>query len=75
MHLRSQQKEKEKAAEKVDAYVDELDKIEDPFTQLKLKERKYTFLEIQEEYIKDEVKNLKRELLRAQGEVHNFHSR
>jgi 26S proteasome regulatory subunit T3 len=39
------------------------------FSRLKLKERKYTFLEIQEEYIKDEVKNLKRELLRAQGEV------
>eukprot|EP01127_Copromyxa_protea_P004487 TRINITY_DN14347_c0_g1_i1.p1 TRINITY_DN14347_c0_g1~~TRINITY_DN14347_c0_g1_i1.p1 ORF type:complete len:416 (-),score=96.69 TRINITY_DN14347_c0_g1_i1:71-1318(-) len=67
-------KEKESKAEKVDAYVDELDKVEDPFTQLKLKERKYTFLEIQEEYIKDEVKNLKRELLRAQGEVKRIQS-
>jgi 26S proteasome regulatory subunit T3 len=30
------------------------------------------FLEIQEEYIKDEVKNLKRELLRAQEEVSDY---
>jgi len=74
--ITQQQKEKEKTsqADKVDAYVDELDKIEDPYTQLKLKERKYTFLEIQEEYIKDEVKNLKRELLRAQGEVKRIQS-
>lgn len=35
-------------------------------------EKKIEFLEIQEEYIKDEVKNLKRELLRAQEEV-NIH--
>lgn len=32
-------------------------------------QKKIEFLEIQEEYIKDEVKNLKRELLRAQEEV------
>lgn len=32
------------------------------------------FLEIQEEYIKDEVKNLKRELLRAQEEVKRIQS-
>jgi len=56
------------------ALVDELDKVEDPYTQLKLKERKHKFLEIQEEYIKDEVKNLKRELLRAQGEVKRIQS-
>lgn len=41
----------------------------DAYTRLKLKERALTFLGIQEEYIKDEVKNLKRELLRAQAEV------
>jgi len=47
----------------------DLDKVSDAYTQLKLKERKLQFLEIQEEYIKDEVKNLKREILRAQEEV------
>eukprot|EP01126_Amoeba_proteus_P043101 TRINITY_DN4709_c0_g1_i1.p1 TRINITY_DN4709_c0_g1~~TRINITY_DN4709_c0_g1_i1.p1 ORF type:complete len:416 (+),score=89.30 TRINITY_DN4709_c0_g1_i1:190-1437(+) len=55
-------------------FVDELDKIADPYTQLKLKDRKFKFLEIQEEYIKDEVKNLKRELLRAQEEVKRIQS-
>jgi 26S proteasome regulatory subunit T3 len=47
----------------------DLDKVADTYTQLKLKERRLQFLEIQEEYIKDEVKNLKREILRAQEEV------
>ncbi len=43
---------------------------------LKLKElqRQLQFLEIQEEYIKDEHKNLKRELLRAQEEVKRIQS-
>jgi len=52
----------------------EEEQIKDVYTQLKLKERKLTFLEIQEEYIKDEVKNLKRELLRAQAEVKRIQS-
>lgn len=43
--------------------------VSDYYAKLKLLERKLKFLEIQEEYIKDEVKNLKRELLRAQEEV------
>jgi len=46
----------------------------DDYTQLKLKERRLQFLEIQEEYIRDEVKNLKRELLRAQEEVKRIQS-
>ena len=39
------------------------------YEQLKLLERKLEFLTIQEDYIKDEQKNLKRELLRAREEV------
>eukprot|EP01128_Nolandella_sp_AFSM9_P008889 TRINITY_DN5546_c0_g1_i1.p1 TRINITY_DN5546_c0_g1~~TRINITY_DN5546_c0_g1_i1.p1 ORF type:complete len:423 (-),score=123.62 TRINITY_DN5546_c0_g1_i1:56-1270(-) len=46
----------------------------DDYTKLKLKQRKLTFLEIQEEFIKDEVKNLKREVLRAQEEVKRIQS-
>jgi len=46
----------------------------DDYSQLKLKERRLQFLEIQEEYIRDEVKNLKRELLRAQEEVKRIQS-
>jgi len=46
----------------------------DEYSQLKLKERRFQFLEIQEEYIRDEVKNLKRELLRAQEEVKRIQS-
>jgi len=46
----------------------------DKYSQLKLKERRLQFLQIQEEYIKDEVKNLKRELLRAQAEVKRIQS-
>jgi len=47
---------------------------EDEYRQLKLKQRRLTFLEIQEDYIKDEVKNLKRELLRSQEEVKRIQS-
>eukprot|EP01125_Pyxidicula_operculata_P022544 TRINITY_DN927_c0_g1_i1.p1 TRINITY_DN927_c0_g1~~TRINITY_DN927_c0_g1_i1.p1 ORF type:complete len:421 (+),score=96.32 TRINITY_DN927_c0_g1_i1:29-1291(+) len=46
----------------------------DEYSQLKLKERRLQFLQIQEDYIKDEVKNLKRELLRAQEEVKRIQS-
>ncbi|ORZ36931.1 26S protease regulatory subunit 6B [Catenaria anguillulae PL171] len=41
----------------------------DLYTKLKKLERHLEFLALQEEYIKDEQKNLKRELLRAQEEV------
>jgi len=47
---------------------------QDDYSQLKLKQRKQQFYEIQEEYIRDEVKNLKRELLRAQEEVKRIQS-
>eukprot|EP01122_Echinamoeba_exundans_P008485 TRINITY_DN281_c0_g1_i1.p1 TRINITY_DN281_c0_g1~~TRINITY_DN281_c0_g1_i1.p1 ORF type:complete len:420 (+),score=118.78 TRINITY_DN281_c0_g1_i1:46-1305(+) len=46
----------------------------DPYIKLKNLERRLQFLEIQEDYIKDEVKNLKRELLRAQEEVKRIQS-
>jgi 26S proteasome regulatory subunit T3 len=46
----------------------------DDYSQLKLEQRRLQFLEIQEEYIRDEVKNLKRELLRAQEEVKRIQS-
>ncbi|XP_049849406.1 uncharacterized protein LOC126318627 isoform X2 [Schistocerca gregaria] len=45
------------------------DMEDDLYIRLKELERKLEVLEIQEEYIKDEVKNLKRELLYAQEEV------
>lgn len=42
---------------------------QDEYRALKLRQRRLAFLQIQEDYIKDEVKNLKRELLRSQEEV------
>jgi len=48
--------------------------IEDPYVKLKTLQRQLEFLDIQEEYIKDEQKNLKRELLRAQEEVKRIQS-
>ena len=39
---------------------------EDLYTRLKELQRELEFVEIQEEYVKDEQKNLKIELLRAQ---------
>lgn len=41
----------------------------DLYTKLKALQRELEFVEIQEEYVKDEQKNLKRELLHAQEEV------
>eukprot|EP01027_Heterolobosea_sp_BB2_P000706 GEZU01001040.1.p1 GENE.GEZU01001040.1~~GEZU01001040.1.p1 ORF type:complete len:420 (+),score=135.10 GEZU01001040.1:103-1362(+) len=46
----------------------------DLYTLLKTIQREIEFLEIQEEYIKDEQKNLKRELLRAKEEVKRIQS-
>lgn len=42
---------------------------EDLYEKLKTFEKNYEFVVLQEEYIKDELKNLKRELVRAQEEV------
>lgn len=47
---------------------------EDLYSKLKTLQRQLDFLAIQEEYIKDEQKNLKRELLRAQEEVKRIQS-
>jgi 26S proteasome regulatory subunit T3 len=44
------------------------------YIKLKKLQRHLEFLELQEEYIKDEQKNLKRELLRAQEEVKRIRS-
>lgn len=44
------------------------------YTTLKALERELEFLNVQEEYIKDEQKNLKRELVRAQEEVKRIQS-
>ncbi|KAK1312638.1 hypothetical protein QJS10_CPA07g01338 [Acorus calamus] len=47
---------------------------DDLYGRLKSLRRQIEFLEIQEEYVKDEQKNLKRELLRAQEEVKRIQS-
>lgn len=47
---------------------------EDLYSTLKWLQRQLEFLDIQEEYVKDEQKNLKRELLRAQDEVKRIQS-
>lgn len=47
---------------------------DDLYTKLKTLQRQIDFLGIQEDYIKDEQKNLKRELLRAQEEVKRIQS-
>lgn len=46
----------------------------DLYTKLKKLERHFEFLQLQEDYIKDEQKNLKRELLRAKEEVKRIKS-
>lgn len=47
---------------------------EDLYLKLKKLEQHTEFLALQEEYIKDEMKNLKRELIRAQEEVKRIQS-
>ena len=42
---------------------------DDLYSRLKRAQRQVEMLDIQEEYIKDEMKNLKRELIRAQEEI------
>jgi len=53
--------------------LDELEN-EDPYTQYKKLQRHLEFLKLQEDYIKDEQKNLKSELIRAQEEVKRIQS-
>uniref|UniRef100_A0A6V7QRK8 26S proteasome regulatory subunit 6B homolog n=1 Tax=Ananas comosus var. bracteatus TaxID=296719 RepID=A0A6V7QRK8_ANACO len=50
------------------------DEEEDLYGRLKSLQRQIEFVDIQEEYVKDEQKNLKRELLRAQEEVKRIQS-
>ena len=47
---------------------------EELYEELKLMERRLEFLTIQDDYIKDESKNLKRELIRAREEVKRIQS-
>ncbi|KVH94129.1 26S proteasome subunit P45 [Cynara cardunculus var. scolymus] len=51
-----------------------IDTEDDLYTRLKSLDRQIEFIEIQEEYVKDEQKNLKRELLRSQEEVKRIQS-
>ena len=46
----------------------------DLYSRMKSQQRQLEFLEIQEEYIKDEMQNLKRELVRAKEEVKRIQS-
>ncbi|RWW65947.1 hypothetical protein BHE74_00026710, partial [Ensete ventricosum] len=50
------------------------DEDDDLYGRLKSLQRQLEFIEIQEEYVKDELKNLKREHLRAQEEVKRIQS-
>eukprot|EP00177_Eucheuma_denticulatum_P005291 GFKZ01009626.1.p1 GENE.GFKZ01009626.1~~GFKZ01009626.1.p1 ORF type:complete len:415 (+),score=88.67 GFKZ01009626.1:134-1378(+) len=50
------------------------DTSEDLYVEFKMLERQLEFLEIQESYVKDEMKSLKRELLHAQEEVKRIQS-
>ncbi|KAH9808946.1 ATP-dependent 26S proteasome regulatory subunit [Melampsora americana] len=52
----------------------QLNSEEDIYIKFKKLQQHLEFLELQEEYIKDEQKNLKRELLRAQEEVKRIQS-
>lgn len=54
--------------------VQEKEACSDLYTKLKERQNQLKFLQIQEDYIKDEQKNLKRELLRAQEEVKRIQS-
>ena len=45
---------------------------DDLYAQLKTLQRQEEFLDIQEEYIKDEMRNLKRELIRAREVCYKF---
>lgn len=71
--MRTQDLSRGELAEKVSLAKSVLSE-EDLFIKHKKLQRHLEFLELQEEYIKDEQKNLKRELLRAQEEVKRIQS-
>lgn len=48
--------------------------VDDLYAKYKKLQKQLEFLEVQEEYIKDEQRNLKRELLHAQEEVKRIQS-
>ena len=48
--------------------------MDDLYGKYKLLEKEKDFLDVQEQYIKDEIKNLKRELIRAKEEVKRIQS-
>lgn len=48
--------------------------LDDLYTKYKKLQKQLEFLEVQEEYIKDEQKNLKKEYLHAQEEVKRIQS-
>lgn len=54
--------------------MDQTSDDDDLYSRLKSLQRQLEFIDIQEEYVKDEQKNLKRELLRAQEEVKRIQS-
>lgn len=56
------------------AGLDDLDDAQDLYTRWQELKQTLEFLNVQEEYIKDEMKNLKHELLRAQEEVKRIQS-
>ncbi|KAL6968419.1 hypothetical protein U1Q18_034222 [Sarracenia purpurea var. burkii] len=68
---RSEKSERTMAASVVSPVASDDD---DLYGRLKSLQRQLEFIDIQEEYVKDELKNLKRELLRAQEEVERIQS-
>ncbi|KAL6582943.1 26s proteasome regulatory subunit 6B [Orobanche minor] len=46
----------------------------DLYSRLKMLQCQHGFIEIQEEYVKDKLKNIRRELLRSQEEVKRIQS-
>jgi len=54
--------------------LDKDDELADLYSKLKSMEREHELIDIQEDYIKDEQKNLKRELIRAKQEVKRIQS-
>jgi len=65
---------KQKDVESSDLLFKDDEETKDHYTKLRDLQRKHQLLNIKEEYIKDEVKNLKRELLRAQEEIKRIKS-
>ncbi|CBJ27612.1 conserved unknown protein [Ectocarpus siliculosus] len=56
------------------AAADDAGAAQDVYVKLKSLQKHMEFLDIQEEYIKDEMKNLKRELIRAKEEIKRIQS-